>query len=57
MRTAQWSYMKYKDGSEELYDMKKDPKQFKNLEDIQAYATERNRMRKQISQKLSALRN
>jgi arylsulfatase A-like enzyme len=57
MRTAQWSYMKYKDGGEELYDMKKDPKQFKNLENIQAFATERNRMRKQISQKMSALRN
>lgn len=23
--------MKYKDGAEELYDMKKDPKQFNNL--------------------------
>ena len=23
--------MKYKDGSEELYDMKKDPRQFENL--------------------------
>ena len=31
MRSANWSYMKYKDGSEELYDMKEDPKQFKNL--------------------------
>ena len=31
MRTEKWSYLKYKDGSEELYDMKKDPKQFKNL--------------------------
>ena len=31
MRTPNWSYMKYKDGSEELYDMIKDPKQFKNL--------------------------
>ena len=31
MRSADWSYMKYGDGSEELYDMKKDPKQFNNL--------------------------
>jgi arylsulfatase A-like enzyme len=31
MRTGKWSYMKYKDGSEELYDMKKDPKQYDNL--------------------------
>ena len=31
MRTSQWAYMKYGDGSEELYDMKKDSKQFVNL--------------------------
>jgi len=31
MRSSVWSYMKYKDGSEELYDMKKDPRQFQNL--------------------------
>lgn len=31
MRTEKWSYMKYRDGSEELYDMKKDPGQYKNL--------------------------
>ena len=31
MRTSDWAYMKYGDGSEELYDMKKDPKQFNNL--------------------------
>jgi iduronate 2-sulfatase len=31
MRTEKWAYMKYKDGSEELYDMQEDPKQFNNL--------------------------
>ena len=31
LRTKKWSYMKYKDGAEELYYMKKDPKQFNNL--------------------------
>jgi len=31
MRTSNWAYMKYGDGSEELYDMSKDPKQFVNL--------------------------
>ena len=30
-RTEKWSYMKYKDGSEELYDMRIDSKQFQNL--------------------------
>ncbi|MEM6915258.1 MAG: sulfatase, partial [Verrucomicrobiota bacterium] len=28
LRTDQWAYMKYKDGSEELYDMENDPDQF-----------------------------
>ena len=31
MRSKRWSYMRYTDGSEELYDMAKDPKQFINL--------------------------
>ena len=31
LRTKDWAYMRYKDGSEELYDMKNDPRQFKNL--------------------------
>ena len=30
MRTASWTYTRYKDGSEELYDMKNDPGQFTN---------------------------
>ena len=30
MRTAQWTYTRYKDGSEELYDMENDPGQFTN---------------------------
>ena len=38
MRTSQWAYMKYGDGSEELYDMKKDSKQFVNLAQSAGYA-------------------
>jgi iduronate 2-sulfatase len=37
MRTEKWSYLKYKDGSEELYDMEKDPKQFKNLANVPSF--------------------
>ncbi len=33
LRTADWAYMRYKDGSEELYDMNSDPGQFTNLAD------------------------
>ncbi len=31
IRTDQWAYIRYKDGSEELYDMEADPGQFTNL--------------------------
>ena len=30
-RTKNWSYVRYKDGKEEMYDMVKDPQQFRNL--------------------------
>ena len=31
LRTSRWAYMRYKDGTEELYDMRRDPEQFTNL--------------------------
>ena len=31
LRTSDWAYMKYNDGSAELYDMNADPQQFTNL--------------------------
>ena len=31
LRGERWAYMQYRDGSEELYDMKEDPTQFHNL--------------------------
>jgi arylsulfatase A-like enzyme len=31
IRTARWRYIRYADGSEELYDMKSDPHEWKNL--------------------------
>lgn len=31
LRCSQWAYMRYHDGSEELYDMEADPHQFRNL--------------------------
>lgn len=40
LRTRGWAYMRYSDGSEELYDMKNDPKQFTNLaKDVAASKT------------------
>lgn len=41
VRTKDWAYMRYKDGTEELYDMVNDPGQFTNLADRAEYAGEK----------------
>jgi iduronate 2-sulfatase len=41
LRTADWAYMRYKDGSEELYDMKSDPGQFDNLAEEERWASKK----------------
>ena len=38
LRTDAWSYLQYRDGSVELFDMRKDPKQFTNLANDSDYA-------------------
>jgi len=45
-RFDDWAYMRYKDGSEELYNMKTDPGQFINLVDEESAAEDLKRMRK-----------
>ena len=55
MRSSNWAYMKYGDGSEELYDMKKDPKQFTNLAKVQVHEEELLRQRKLFLQRMKAL--
>ncbi|MGB6153917.1 MAG: sulfatase [Pricia sp.] len=37
VRTDKFRYIRYEDGSEELYDMEKDPNQFENLADVKRY--------------------
>ena len=38
IRTEDWRYIRYADGSEELYDMRKDPNEWRNLADDTHYA-------------------
>ncbi len=38
VRTRRWRYTHYKDGGEELYDKKFDPREFYNIEDLQSLA-------------------
>ena len=49
--------MRYKDGSEELYDMVKDPKQFTNLAKDQGAVQPLTAMRHKLDTKLKAIEN
>ncbi len=48
VRDKNWRYIRYVDGSEELYDMKSDPNEFKNLASDPNYAVEMVRLGKWI---------
>ncbi|HIF01440.1 MAG TPA: DUF4976 domain-containing protein [Planctomycetes bacterium] len=48
VRTERWRYIQYADGSEELYDMVKDPNEFTNLAGDSRYSAEKLALRKQL---------
>ncbi|MCP4172309.1 MAG: sulfatase [Fuerstiella sp.] len=50
IRTKDWRYIRYADGSEELYDMKNDPNEWKNLSNVARYQTVIDQHRKWIPQ-------
>ncbi len=50
VRDERWRYIRYVDGSEELYDLKKDPEEFENLAGGVSYTKEIKRLRKWIPQ-------
>lgn len=56
IRTKDWAYMRYKDDSEELYDMKNDPKQFTNLAKDANAAGALKRMRNLLNEKLEQIK-
>ena len=53
LRNEKWAYMKYSDGSEELYDMKNDPKQFKNLASLDSKSKVIKNIRKQFKSRIN----
>lgn len=57
IRTQDWAYMRYKDGSEELYDMKSDPKQFTNLAKGAEAAEALKRTRELLNNRLKSLKH
>jgi iduronate 2-sulfatase len=56
LRTQNWSYMKYKDGAEELYNMKTDSKQFNNLSKSKEHMVKLLRHRKLMEERKKAIR-
>lgn len=48
VRDKSWRYIRYVDGSEELYDMRSDPNEFKNLASDPQYAVEITRLKKWV---------
>jgi hypothetical protein len=56
LRTQNWSYMKYKDGAEELYNMKTDSKQFNNLSKSKEHMVQLLRHRKLMEERKKAIR-
>ncbi|MCA9193434.1 MAG: sulfatase [Planctomycetales bacterium] len=55
-RTKDWAYMQYGDNAAELYNMRTDPGQFKNLADLPEYAAVRGELSEQLSIRLNAIR-
>lgn len=52
LRTDRWAYMKYKDGTQELYDMQSDRLQFTNLADKPEYAPTVQQLEKRMQQRV-----
>ena len=53
LRTPKWHFMRYNDGSKELYNMTADPRQFTNQADLKAYEPIVTQLNQQLDQRLS----
>ena len=53
-RTPRWHYMRYTDGTRELYDMKTDPGEFTNLAGDPAYTVDLEQLNTGLKQRLAA---
>ena len=51
VRTERWRYIRYEDGSEELYDHQTDPDEWTNLADQKEFAEIKNSLTKSIPEK------
>ena len=54
-RTADWAYMRYRDGTEELYDMNADPGQITNLAERPEHQAMREKLAAGLKKRLESL--
>lgn len=52
LRSDRWAYLRYKNGDDELYDMKEDPEQFHNLAKNKEFTAIRNEMQALLKERL-----
>lgn len=52
LRTSDWSYMRYSNGSTELYNMQTDPGQFTNLANVADYSDQKERLNRALNERL-----
>jgi hypothetical protein len=50
VRNEHWRYIRYKDGSEELYDHRKDPYEWKNLAGVDDWVAVKKRLATRLPQ-------
>ena len=55
IRTARWRYIRYNEGSEELYDLKNDPNEWHNLAAKKKHAKTKRDMQRRLDQRLVEL--
>lgn len=55
LRTNRWAYIEYRDGTQELYDMLQDPKQFTNLAATGEHQETVQSLKQQLQAKLSEI--
>jgi iduronate 2-sulfatase len=55
LRTKRWAFLSWPDGSTELYDMDKDPKQFTNLAADPKHAAAKSDLQRRLKAKLAAI--
>lgn len=55
LRTEHWRYIRYVDGSEELYDLKNDPHEWENLASVSTHNDQKARMRQKLDEHPSSV--